>query len=131
MIKKLWVDDVRPAPDLSWVTATTVNAAIRLIDQFGSEIEECSLDHDISHQVSLGGMSRPYPCDETFEAVARHLALRISFLLASVGVFWRPKVTIHTSNRDGAERMKKILQDAGIEPTVTIMPPANRLETIL
>ena len=49
---KLWVDDIRNAPDETWTVARTINAAINALKMF--EFEEISLDHDISHQVGMG-----------------------------------------------------------------------------
>jgi len=68
---KLFVDDIRNAPDESWTVARTINAAISFLETFEPEV--ISLDHDISHQVSVGSLSRPYPCDETFTAVAYYI----------------------------------------------------------
>lgn len=70
---KLFIDDIRNAPDDKWSVARTVSEAIRFIAFFGKEIEEISLDHDISHQVGMGKLSRPYPCEETFAAVAYYI----------------------------------------------------------
>lgn len=122
---RLWIDDIRTPPDESWNICRTVLSAIRAIDMFGEGIDEIALDHDISHQVIVGKMSRPYPCEETFEAVARHIAERIR------RTGWKPKISIHTSNPAGAAAMKSILKEVGIEPDVNILKGANRLETIL
>lgn len=126
---KLWVDDIRNAPDDTWHVARTVTAAIRALAMF--EFEEVSLDHDISHQVSVGELSRPFPCDETFEAVAHYIAEKA---LAS-GRFedrarrWDPKVVLHTSNPVGAQAMKEVLY-RGFITDIQVRPfgAANRLE---
>lgn len=52
---KLYVDDIRNAPDETWTVARSVDSAISFISQFGAEIDEISLDHDISHQVAVDG----------------------------------------------------------------------------
>ena len=88
---KLFIDDIRTPPDESWHICRSVSAAIRALDMFYGKVEEITLDHDISHQVALGGMSRPYPCDETFEAVARYIA-KMKYYEPS----WNPKIEIHT-----------------------------------
>lgn len=124
---KLFVDDIRTAPDDSWHTCRSALSAVRALDMFSSTIEEVSLDHDISHQVVVGKMSRPYPCEETFEIVARHMAA-----LRKDMPYWEPKITIHTSNPAGAQNMQSILMTAGFPLIIVeLRPGANRLETIL
>jgi hypothetical protein len=126
---RLFVDDIRNAPDESWAVARTVDSAISFIAQFGDSIDEISLDHDISHQVGMGELSRPYPCVETFTAVARYIAqyyeARVS--LKAEGV---PKITIHSSNPMGAKNMQFILKDFGVVPYIPY-EPVNRLEKIV
>ncbi len=122
---KLWVDDIRNAPDETWTVARTVGAAIRAIAMFGNDMEVISLDHDISHQVTIGtGLERPFPCEETFEPVAWFMAFRYSGNLT-------PKVILHTSNVSGARKMHDALvarweTDERIETKP--MGLANRLE---
>lgn len=55
---KLFVDDMRNAPDDSWVVARKVEQAIRLLAV--QNFDEVSLDHDIENR----------PDDETFKPVA-------------------------------------------------------------
>lgn len=50
---KLWLDDIRPAPE-GWVWVKTVQEAIDMTTacvsigwQVGDEFDECSLDHDL------------------------------------------------------------------------------------
>lgn len=134
---KLWIDDIRTPPDDTWHIARNVSSAIRALDMFGPDITEISLDHDISHQLIMGKMSRPYACEETFEAVARYIALLKTYIetpeqsQTERTPKWNPKIQIHTSNYVGAQNMKKILDDVGLNPNVVIAPGANRLETIL
>lgn len=118
---KLWIDDIRNAPDDSWTVARSVGAAIRAIAHFGNDIKEISLDHDISHQIGMGALSRPYPCEETFQPVAYYMAEFYD------GTKY-PKVTIHTSNPEGAVTMKKILESSSIPSTIKLTGAANRLE---
>lgn len=123
---KLFIDDIRNAPDESWTVARSVDSAISFISQFGDQIEEISLDHDISHQVGMGELSRPYPCVETFTAVARYM---VEYYLSDDRIK-NPKVTVHSSNPMGAKNIQFILQDFGEVPYVPY-GPANRLETIV
>lgn len=81
----------------------------------------------------MGRMSRPYACEETFETVARYIALYKKFVDSNqhVAMPWNPSIRIHTSNPVGAKNMKAILEGAGLAPTVELARGANRLETIL
>lgn len=94
---KLWVDDIREAPDESWSVARTPLSAIRAISHF--HFEEISLDHD-------SGLD-----DDTFASVAYYIACAYSDLPRHA----RPKVTIHSANPIGAEEMKMVLRSGGIE----------------
>lgn len=119
---KLWVDDIRNAPDESWTVARTVTSAIRAIRMF--DFDEISLDHDISHQVTLGSLGRPYPCEETFMAVAYYIALKYPFRAEK-----RPKkISIHSSNTVAGEEMARIVEETGCLIEMKHMGLANRLE---
>lgn len=120
---KLFVDDIRHPPDDTWNIARDVSSAIRAVDMFGSEIAFINLDHDISHQVVVGKMSRPYPCTETFEAVARYLAL-----YKRAHPDFSPIIIIHTSNPVGLKNMRNLLNDAGFLVEAELARGANRLE---
>lgn len=120
-MKKLFVDDIRSAPDDSWSMARTVTTAISAIDAFDFEV--IALDHDISHQLIMGEMSRPYPCAETFVPVAQFIALKYKDSEK------KPKIIIHTANPAGAIRLAGHLQ--GFEIQRMESRPGNRLETIL
>lgn len=124
---KLWVDDIRNAPDESWTIARTVTTAIRAIRMFGADITEISLDHDISHQVTVGDLGRPYPCKETFLPVAMYIASVVDSTI-DARVSWRPVISIHTSNPQGGKEMATILAEAGIMSKVVPMGLTNRLE---
>lgn len=126
---KLWVDDIRPAPE-GWVWARTVTEAIRLLAT-QPPYDHISLDHDISHEITLNtGLSRPYPCGETFEPVARFLGVLWWYINevrdAEDGDGWNPKITLHTANPVGAEKMEAILGDYGVACEVKPMGPASR-----
>ena len=117
---KLWVDDIRNAPDDTWTVARTITAAFNILSKMDAEI--ISLDHDISHQVSIGtGLERPFPCPETFVPVAHYAGLNHS----------AKKFHLHTSNPVGARVMKDLLMHYGYdEKDIEIRPmgAANRLE---
>lgn len=125
---KLWIDDIRQAPDDSWTVARTVTSAIRAIARFN--FEEISLDHDISHQITVGTLGRPYPCEECFCAVAYYLAEKYwhnkDLSVSSLNLC--PKIIIHTSSPVGAKEIEAILKDAGIKSKFKRMGLSNRLE---
>lgn len=123
---KLYIDDIRTPPDDSWNICRTVLSAVGALDMFWEQITDIALDHDISHQIVMGEMSRPFACPETFEVVARHIAV-----LKKLHPDSSPTLSIHTSNPVGAEKMKGILEAVGITPTIQLARGANRLETIL
>lgn len=59
---KLWIDDVRPAPEGDWFWAHSVREATDLIDEVewdeyddGEEIELIDIDHDAGNYASDGG----------------------------------------------------------------------------
>lgn len=123
---KLWIDDIRTPPDDTWHICRTVLSAIRALHAFKGNVTHINLDHDISHQIVMGGMSRPYACDETFEAVAFYIKE-----LVKHDAEWRPEVRIHTSNPVGAQRMAALFDDVKLPYKIELARGANRLETIL
>ena len=52
---KIWIDDIRPAPDDSYYHVYSVNDAIEFIQMNWNNIEEISLDHDAGSFVCDGG----------------------------------------------------------------------------
>lgn len=126
---RLFCDDIRRAPDDTWHVARTVTEAIRILATM--PVDEVSLDHDISHLITMDGCHRPYPCGETFEPVARFIVQQEAFHREtnselSSGI----KVHIHTSNYPGAQKMKEILKEAGMTPIMEVgkYQITNRLE---
>ena len=119
---KLYVDDIRPAPE-GWQQARTATDAIRFIHQFCDQIDEISLDHDISYAVEVAGTIRPFPSPENFSAVARFIYV----IYSMAGVDSLPKIIIHTANPVGAKELDAILSGF----TVSIEPASrvNRLES--
>jgi len=118
---KLYIDDIRPAPE-GWHLVKTVTEAIRTIyydGLFGDPITHISLDHDISHPVTVGSLQRPYPCEETYAAVAYFIAMKYS-------ADNHPDITLHTSNPVGAENMQLILSKHGIPVTIKLSAPVTR-----
>ena len=129
---KLYIDDFRdPArfrPEENWIWAKTNTEAIRILETFPLDIDEIAIDHDIAHlhtQTELRELLGQEPgedspigimtaCGETFEAVAHFLSLWARIYNRS-----NIPVTVHTSNPDGAQRLRRILEPLFI---VTVNP---------
>ena len=114
---KLRADHIRNAPDDTWHVARTATEAIRAIARYDFDV--ISLDHDISHQVHVDNLSRPYPCGETFASVAYYIAEKYRNALA-------PRIILHTSNQVAGDEMAEVL--APIQVEKKYMGAANRLE---
>lgn len=99
----LYVDDLRACPE-GWHLARTVSEAIRILAT--RPVKQVSIDHDIAYQ-GRHGMEL-----ETFEGVA--------WYLAAMCVDDRPeRVIIHTGNPMAAERMAKIMVEAGLSVVIS------------
>ncbi|MGD9649993.1 MAG: cyclic-phosphate processing receiver domain-containing protein [Dongiaceae bacterium] len=124
---KLFVDDIRNAPDDTWHVARTALEAIRAIARYDFEV--ISLDHDISHQIGMGELSRPFPCPETFASVAYYIVAKyLPYLKGDEKWNVPPKVILHTSNEVAGDEMAMLLGQAGIMVEKKYMGAANRLE---
>ena len=97
---KLWIDDIRPAPE-GYVWLKSTNEALRFISAHRSEIEEISLDHDAGEYVADGG---------DYIVILDELE-RISYYLPTA--FKKYKFSIHSANPVGAARMKQIIKING------------------
>ncbi len=110
---KLFVDDIRNPPDDSWTLARTVTEAIRMIARYDFEV--ISLDHDISHPVSIGNeLIRPFPCGETFAAVAYYIVAKyLPYFKGDLEWNKPPKIILHTSNTVAGHEMAMLFRQAG------------------
>ena len=81
---KLWVDDLRPAPDDTWATAKTSYEALEFLRSRRVPYKEISLDHD------MGG-------DDTTMAV-------VDWLIWNVRG-WPKDISIHTQNPVGRDNL--------------------------
>lgn len=119
---KLYVDDIRPAPE-DWQQARTVTDAIRFLANFGEDVDEISLDHDISYSVEVAGNLRPFPSPEDFTAVAWYICAR--FVDKPI------KVIVHSANPVGAREIVTILKSNLRQGQVEYVPATrvNRLES--
>lgn len=120
---KLYIDDIRPAPE-GWQQARTVTDAIRFIAQFGRDLDEISIDHDISYAVEVAGTQRPFPSPENFSAVAR-------FIVAHYGDYdhFPARIIIHSANPVGAREIYDIFNEKDIASEIIPASRVNRLES--
>lgn len=102
---KLWHDDVRPAPE-GWVWATNNKSAQMILEV--RAVSECSLDHDLGAEGSSIFTKGSSPDGTGYDLV--------KWMIENDCV--PQKITIHSWNVVGAERMAKALQDAGHSPIV-------------
>lgn len=94
---KLWVDDVRPAPDDSYFWVMTTNAAkaeIRTSEIMGRRYELVDLDHDAGRFARDGGDY--IKLLDWLEETGRNYPIRI-----------------HSMNPVGVENMRRIIQRNG------------------
>lgn len=95
---RLWIDDVRPAPD-GWIWCKDTNSALRYIVTSCNEIEEISIDHDAGVN-SFGG---------DFINVLNEME-RLS-RLGKLDVHFA--IHIHSMNPVGRENMRRIIKRNG------------------
>lgn len=117
---KLYIDDIRPAPE-GWQQARTVTDAIRFLSKFSLVTEEVSIDHDISYAVEVAGTQRPFPSPENFSAVAHYM---VAAAMPKLN-----KITIHSANPVGAKSIYDIFHDADIPASIEPASRVNRLES--
>lgn len=95
---KLWVDDIRVAPQ-GWVLARTITEAIRMLAIL--KVEEISLDHDIAYFDERGSWTGKNSA-ENFSSVA--------WFIRQMAPESRPHTAyIHTANPEGANSISQIL----------------------
>lgn len=115
---KLWVDDIRPAPE-GWTRAETISEAIKLIQMYGAGdfsspgITHVSLDHDISIPVKVGGRWYNRPSPDTFQVVAHYMVEKMTN--PTGGLREDIVLTTHSSNPDGRKHIVQIFDDCGFK----------------
>ena len=91
---KIWVDDIRPAPE-GYERARTTNQAIDYIRCYGSLIYLLDLDHDAGDYVELGG-----DYIKILDYMEEHNINDIP-------------IRIHSANPVGVANMRRIIQKNG------------------
>lgn len=126
---KLWVDDIRPAPE-GWTRAETISEAVNLISRYGigdfrgPGITHVSLDHDISIPVKVNGVWYNRPSPDTFKVVAMYMVENMMNPCGSLAE--DIIITTHSSNPAGRKAIVEIFQECGYECKETPMEQINR-----
>jgi len=94
---KIYVDDIRNAPDESWTVIRDPLMAIWVIQSYGEEIEHLSLDHDLAFKDVFGTEIDGLDIVKAMQK----LAAERSFY--NMGL--PRKVTVHSQNPVGAKAM--------------------------
>ena len=109
---KLWIDDVREAPE-GYVWLKSSNEALRFIMAHGSEIELIDLDHDAGDYANMGG-----DYIRVLDELERksHIVSRVNG--ATFHNFWfarcqEIKFRLHSANPVGVQKMRMIIQRNG------------------
>jgi len=84
---KVWLDDVRPVPDNSWIRTETAQQTIELLRT--EQVEIVSLDHDLGLLEETG-----YDVIKWIERMVR-----------STTDYEPPEIRVHTDNPPARERM--------------------------
>ena len=105
---KIWVDDVRPAPEGYVWCKSTLNA-LRTIYYNADEIDEIALDHDAGEYVFEGG---------DFIEILKELERLCHSTNALKRACWlercrRFRFSFHSANPVGVENMRKIIKRNG------------------
>ena len=94
---KIWLDDIRPAPDNTWTVARTPDD-FRLLLCFPGRIEAVSFDHDLGSFV------------DGEETTGSHCATWLTEQCVSDG--YVPVWTVHSANPAGAENIAAKMRSA-------------------
>lgn len=103
---KIWHDDIRPAPE-GWVWARTNNEALKLLRE--NDVEEISLDHDLGLDHIETEEAHLYI---NYKGQAEETGLDLVDHMCAEGLC-PDKITVHSWNPSGAQRMVKTLKAKG------------------
>ena len=106
---KIWIDDVRPAPEGYIWCKSTLNALHTLFKYRFNEITEINLDHDAGDYAKEGG---------DFIEVLKELERLCHSKQALKQAFWTTKCkeytfVLHSANPVGVQNMRAIIQANG------------------
>lgn len=120
---KLWLDDVRPAPE-GWHWVTSVDGAKAAF--LTCPITEASLDHDLGYVADPNWDGDPREPQEIAIApnISRPGADGIDLVrwMCETGMYPSQSITIHSWNPVGARNMAELLRGSGCRCPVVIDP---------
>jgi hypothetical protein len=96
---KIWLDDIRDAPDDSWTIARNADEFRELFHQNLEQIDEISFDHDIASYDIHGNEITGYTC-----------LCWVEKIWYNDNTFVVPKMTVHSANPPGRDRMRKVIE---------------------
>ncbi len=114
---RLWLDDLRPPPDGTWVWAKNAAQAIRLLEDH--QVTEASLDHDLAdipweNLDELGDQfGDQYVQDLVVRSRKEKTGYEVVLWLAEHGHWPTEKITIHSWNPVGGARMASVVDRYG------------------
>jgi hypothetical protein len=121
---KMWLDDVRPAPE-GWVHVKTVAQAQALMRT--GMVVEASLDHDlgacpkcIENGDHIGDMTTP---ETTFMNWCKHWTTGYDLVvwMADTGLWPKQKPKVHSANPVGRLRMQGVIERYWVSPSVSVL----------
>ena len=92
---KLWLDDIRPAPE-GWTRARSVNTAIALMGFYRDNLIDVSLDHDMGDFSDQGGDG-----------------VKLVLWMIENNVWPANRPTIHSMNPVGRKNMEALIERYG------------------
>lgn len=121
---KVWLDDLRPAPE-GWVHAYNARQAMDLLKT--RQVEEMSMDHDLGHCVACEGCEG-YKASCGCEC--HWSGYSVAVFMAANSLWPKVKPTVHSANPAGARNMIATIdryfpgntEKSGYEPA----PPGQR-----
>jgi hypothetical protein len=99
---KIFLDDVRPAPDDTWILCSDPDEVISLLQR--EDVTEISLDHDLGDELLH---DKDY-CNSVKEKTGYDVLLWIEAQVITTN-YIPPKISIHTSNPAARKRMEACL----------------------
>lgn len=98
---KLWIDDIRPAPNGYDIWAKSYQEAVNAIDTYANQITHISFDHDIASYDDFGNELTGY-------AVAVYIEQQIYY--GDIDANTIIGIQIHSSNSSGSPRIRNCFE---------------------
>lgn len=118
---RLWLDDVRPAPN-GWVWAKTNDEAQKVL--LDNQVTHCSLDHDLGMHIVEDVNDWDQIIEATYAQRDQDPETGLDLVEWMIENGLVPEhITIHSWNPDGAHRMAMRFVDNGYECTLAPFKP--------